>query len=340
MADSLLYKLRSGKPPKFIYFAKNALRMIIPGSYYRSKLKKTLDKLEKNPDKAYIIERVNYYNKLSTTRSLPDRSVIERFSSYFVYLGTIKDYTLSLYHKVYYFDSKEFTRWFNPNLRWGYAAGDVYFTPEFPSIVKSRLLHSDNENSVIMKLGKLRHFIFLNDTIPFTQKKDMAIFRGKIRLSRDRKKFLELFFNHPMFDCGLVGWDDPDEWKTPKKTIREHLDYKFIMTLEGNDVASNLKWVMSSNSIAVMPRPTCETWFMEGKLIPDYHYIEVKPDFSDIVEKLNYYIQHPDKAQEIINNAHTYIAQFKNPEREKLISLLVLDKYFKMTNQNSLHNNG
>ena len=39
-------------------------------------------------------------------------------------------------------------------------------------------------------------------------------------------------------------------------TIREHLDYKFIMALEGNDVASNLKWVMSSNSIAVMTRPT------------------------------------------------------------------------------------
>lgn len=80
-----------------------------------------------------------------------------------------------------------------------------------------------------------------------------------------------------------------------QKTIREHLDYKFIMAIEGNDVASNLKWVMSSNSLAVMPRPTCETWFMEGTLIPDYHYIEVKDDFSDLEEKLNYYIAHPEK---------------------------------------------
>ena len=62
------------------------------------------------------------------------------------------------------------------------------------------------------------------------------------------------------------------------------------MALEGIDVASNLKWVMSSNSIAVMPRPTCETWFMEGTLIPDYHYIEIKPDFSDLEERLNQYI--------------------------------------------------
>ena len=96
---------------------------------------------------------------------------------------------------------------------------------------------------------------------------------------------------------------------TPKKTIREHLDYKFIMALEGNDVASNLKWVMSSNSIAVMTRPTCETWFMEGKLIPDYHYIEIKDDLSDLEEKLNYYIAHPAEAEQIVEHAHEYVSQ-------------------------------
>ena len=50
-------------------------------------------------------------------------------------------------------------------------------------------------------------------------------------------------------------------------TINEQLHYKFILCSEGNDVASNLKWVMSSNSIAVMPKPKFETWFMEGILV-------------------------------------------------------------------------
>ena len=102
---------------------------------------------------------------------------------------------------------------------------------------------------------------------------------------------MEMYFHHPMCDLGDVSKNttDPAEWRTEKKTINEHLDYKFIMALEGIDVASNLKWVMSSNSIAVMPRPTCETWFMEGTLIPNYHYIEIKPDFSDLEERLNYY---------------------------------------------------
>lgn len=140
-----------------------------------------------------------------------------------------------------------------------------------------------------------------------------------------------------MCDLGDVSKNttDPVEWRTEKKTINEHLDYKFIMALEGIDVASNLKWVMSSNSIAVMPRPTCETWFMEGTLIPDYHYIEIKPDFSDLEERLNYYIEHVDESLEIIRHAHEYVSQFKDKRRENLISLLVLDKYFKMTGQKS-----
>ena len=177
--------------------------------------------------------------------------------------------------------------------------------------------------------------MFVRDTIPFSQKKDMAIFRGKIRQSRVRTKFLEMFFRHPLFDCGVVGRNEgcPDEWMSPKKTIREHLDYKFIMALEGNDVASNLKWVMSSNSLAVMTRPTCETWFMEGTLRPGYHYVEVKEDFSDLEEKLRYYIAHPDEAEEIIRHAHEYVDQFRDKERERIISLVVMDKYFRLSGQ-------
>ena len=138
-----------------------------------------------------------------------------------------------------------------------------------------------------------------------------------------------------MCDLGDVSKNttDPKEWQTEKKTIQEHLDYKFILALEGNDVASNLKWVMSSNSIAVMPQPTCETWFMEGTLIPNYHYIEIKRDFSDLESRLQYYIEHIDEAQEIIKHANEYVSQFKDRKRENLISLLVLEKYFKETEQ-------
>ena len=240
-----------------------------------------------------------------------------------------------MFHTAYYFDQHDVTRWFPKSLRWNFCPGDVYFTPDVPTVVKSRLLTADNQNSVVLKLDKLRHFLFVKDEKPFRAKKDMAIFRGKIRHSRVREKFLQLYFNHPLFDCGVVGKNEgcPEQWMQPKKTIREHLDYKFIMALEGNDVASNLKWVMSSNSIAVMTRPTCETWFMEGTLIPDYHYIEVKEDFSDLPDKLTYYAQHPDKAEEIIKHAHAYVSQFLDKEREEILQLMVLERYFETSGQ-------
>ena len=82
-----------------------------------------------------------------------------------------------------------------------------------------------------------------------------------------------------------------------------------------------------------MPRPTCETWFMEGTLVPNYHYIEIKPDFSDLEERVNYYIRHVDEAKAIIRHANEYVEQFKDKKREDLISLLVLDKYFRATGQ-------
>lgn len=90
---------------------------------------------------------------------------------------------------------------------------------------------------------------------------------------------------------------------------------------------------MSSNSLAVMPKPTYETWFMEGTLIPNYHYVCIKDDYSDLEERLTYYINHPDEAQAIIDHAHEYVAQFRNKKREDLLSLLVLKKYFERTGQ-------
>jgi spore maturation protein CgeB len=71
---------------------------------------------------------------------------------------------------------------------------------------------------------------------------------------------------------------------------------------------------------------------MGGTLKPNYHYIEVKDDFSDLEERLQYYIDHPEEAEAIIQHAHEYVDQFRDEERERLISLLVLKKYFEITN--------
>ena len=72
---------------------------------------------------------------------------------------------------------------------------------------------------------------------------------------------------------------------------------------------------------------------MEGTLEAGKHYVELKEDYSDLAEKLAYYSTHSAEAEEIVRNANAYVEQFKNGEQEKLISLMVMEKFFKLSGQ-------
>ena len=319
----LKFILNSGKNIKIIYYLEHWFLCALPRYFFQYNLKFLLQEFDGRNDKEYILDRVKYYNKLSSTADLSDG------------YEKLKDNKPSKkISSVYFYDSQIIANYFDPNLKWFTCFGDIIFVPENPAIVKSRPLYVNNENSIVLKLEKIRHFVFLKDNKPFNQKMNKVIFRGKIEGKQPRIDFIKQFFNHTNFDIGNVGKSaEFQQFKRDKMTLWKHLDYKFIMALEGNDVASNLKWVMSSNSIAVMPKPTCETWFMEGTLIPNYHYIEIKSDFSDIEERIQYFVNNPVKALEIIKNANQYTKQFLDRKREKIISVLVLKKYFQKTNQ-------
>lgn len=318
--SKLKYLLHSGKNPKALYFMRCYIRELMPDALSRLRLRKVLDKAMTLDEREYVMRRVNYYNKLSAP---PDAKV---FLEQSVPVGQMP----MTKQKVYYFDTKEYARWFDGRSRLVLLEGDITEVPGVPSLVKSRPIDGDNANSVLLNMNKVRHFIFIKDKLAFRAKKDMVLFRGKIDGKPNRIRFMRNFWGNSRFSLGAIDKVNP-LWLTHKLSIYDQLKYRYIMALEGNDVASNLKWVMSSNSIAVMPRPKFETWFMEGTLIPDYHYIEIKEDFSDLEEKLDYYSSHIPEAEAIIRHAHEYVGQFRNKKRERLISLLVLDKYFKTT---------
>lgn len=331
ISRSLHYLLHSGKNSKLRYYIRAYAWLLLPRWLHRALHRRDMRRLARREDREYIYRRARYYNRLMEATTAGGILNLDGalFLSNSVSLGEQK----LVHPRVYYLDSYRYAKGFPRQWRWVLLPGDVVHVPAVPSIVKSRPLGVDNRNSVLLKLDRVRHFLFVKDTKPFTQKRDMVIFRGMIGqqqsgdLKVNRYDFVRKFFGHPLCDVGVIDRQYP-EWCTPKMTIREHLDFKFIMALEGNDVASNLKWIMSSNSVAVMPCPTCETWFMEGELKPNYHYIEIQPDFSDLEERLHYYIAHPGEAEAIISHAHDWVAQFRDRERERLISRLVLEGYF------------
>jgi hypothetical protein len=308
------------KKNKISYYTINFLRQIIPSIIYKTSLNSKLRNTN-NYNIEDINNRVDYYNKLSTFKPVGEKAIL------------LKDMPIFKSPKVYNFDTYEHTRYFNRNFKANFLFGDVTEISNVPSLQKSRPIDGDNSNAILLKLDKKRHFVFLKDNIPFSQKKDLLIGRGVITQPH-RIQFMEMYFENPLCDLGQVNKQGGNlNWLKPKISIHEHLQYKFILSLEGNDVATNLKWIMSSNSIAVMPKPKFETWFMEGRLIPDYHYILINSDYSDLEQKLQYYINHTDKAEEIVRNANNYTDQFLNKQKEDVISLLVLQKYFYQTKQ-------
>jgi len=233
----------------------------------------------------------------------------------------------------YFLDLYEYLRHFPHALRFHFHFGDEYAVPARPTLIKARPISLHNRNSVLMKLNKVRHFNFVRDNMPFEDKMDMLVWRGNARKPH-RRAVLEKIHALPGVDAGDTGkHSQAVPWGKPFMSIAGQLSYKFILSIEGNDVATNLKWIMSSNSLCFMTRPTRETWFMEGRLVANYHYVLLRDDYSDLEEKMDFYTQNPEQALRIIHNAQRYVSQFRDSDREDLIALMVMDRYFRLSGQ-------
>ena len=110
--------------------------------------------------------------------------------------------------------------------------------------------------------------------------------------------------------------------------VQKQLYYKYIISIEGNDVASNLKWILYSNSVVLMPKPKCSSWYMEDKLIPWVHYVPLDDSFDDLEDKFNWCLLNDNKCCEIAKNATEYMNNFLDTESENIITKMVIEKYF------------
>ena len=261
--------------------------------------------------------RVNYYNKLNDTFVIEGKNTI----------GNV-----SMSSSMYYYDFKQYAKYFGKNTKLNYEFGDTTFIPDVRSIVKSRPISGDNQNSIVMNLDKFRHFRWSDDRLPFEKKAKRAVWRGNLN-NPTRRALVEQYGSHPDCDIGHTNKHSIDIPPSPFLSTQEQLQNRYIISIEGNDVATNLKWVLSSRALCMMPRPKYETWFMEGRLVAGVHYVEIRRDFADLGEKIGYFNEHPDEAVEIVRNANAYTRQFRDAPTEDIISMLVLQKYFELSGQ-------
>ncbi|ESY85735.1 lipopolysaccharide biosynthesis protein [Mesorhizobium sp. LNHC220B00] len=301
---------------KVFYYARNVMRDIAPQAIFRRRLASRLQQARLS-DEA-VRRRLNHYNKLQDAFTPgPDAVRIDK---------------IPFEPSMYYYDLKEFARYFDPSLLIDLKFGDVIGVPKLPTLVKDRPIRADNSNAVVMKFNKFRHFHMPVDTVAFADKRPAVVWRGDLN-NPIRTRFLDVARDLPLCDAGSHKRSAPAKYSKPFLSISQHLRYRYIVSLEGNDVATNLKWIMNSNSLCLMPPPTYETWFGESQLEADVHYAPLDPDFADLGAKVRYFEAHPAAAERIIAAANAYCRKFSNERDEHSISLLVLYKYFVLGGQ-------
>jgi len=301
---------------RVFYYARNFARDLAPQGLFRSRLASQLERARLSDQT--VRQRLDYYNRLEqpfvpSPAAVPVRRIPFRPS-------------------MYYYDLKEFARYFDPGLLIDLEFGDVAAVPKMPAIVKDRPIRVDNQNAVLMKLDKFRHFNMPADAQPFADKRPMVVWRGHLN-NPIRTRFLKAVANLAICDAGSPKSDAPPQFRKPFLSIDQQKRYRYIVSLEGNDVATNLKWIMSSNSLCLMPPPTYETWFAEARVEANVHYVPLARDFSDLADKVGYFERHPAEAERIIAAANAYCRTFHNEQDEQAISLLVLYKYFVLSGQ-------
>ena len=213
-----------------------------------------------------------------------------------------------------------------------------------PTFAKSRPIHSP-KRTVLIPLEQLYFPYFYahiaKDDIPFECKRPSCVWRGvdsgifakQVSNRASRYELVRKYFNHDKFNIGLSGIqyglsdESRKQYVKENMSIQEQLKYMFVLSVEGNDFATNLSWILLSNSVPIMPKPFIETWKLEHKLTEYVHYIPVKNDFSDLETQIEWGIRHLDKCKEIAYQSKLFVLQFLDPNREKDIVQGVLQTY-------------
>lgn len=287
----------------------------------------------------YLEKRVNYYlgNLKDKTNVKLDEDDFKNSKENLK--KEDKNPTINLYKKQF----SELLKKHNfKNKKFLYQFGDIDREIDRYAFAKNRF--GAKNNSVILRsLNFNRHWShFYNRPADkeYNEKINKIFWRGTTTGRPYRKgnrfdlveKWFEKNQNIDVAFSSIVQFKNEYEKYVKGKTdISDFLNHKYILSVEGNDKDSGLNWKLNSNSLVMMAKPECNSWLMEYKLKPNIHYIELKSDFSDLLEKYNWCEHNSEKCKEIIKNANKFMSQFEDNSREELIEKMVMEEYFKRT---------
>ena len=199
-----------------------------------------------------------------------------------------------------------------------------------PTLAKSRLRNA-RVPGILLKLNPGRHWGFLSEPPPLSarlswaERKDALIWRGTSATGRCagctnvRQRFVDELAGRSPEGIDVAFGEDSH---MSEDDMRQ---YRYTLSLEGNDVATDLKWKLASGLVVLMPTPTTESWLMEFALQPGVHYVAVETP-ADVPVKLAELRARPEEAERISGAARAWMAPFADVEEEAKLQRKVLRK--------------
>lgn len=232
-----------------------------------------------------------------------------------------------------------------------YMPADFYFaTPQAPIFAKARLASAPHiilipdQFSLSENWYETSHEIMaLNPEIPWDDKKPLAMWRGGLTdIGIPNGTFAPNFRSCPRYiisklpsewvDAGLQWSDCPEMDKLIEQegatkngaSKKEHLQFKYLPVLDGHMCTyPGYQWRLLSNSAAFKQDSDQEQWFYSA-LKPYVHYIPIKNDMSDLLEKVEWARAHDAEVQQIVKNAQKFARGNLLPEDDYLYLYLAL----------------
>ena len=234
-----------------------------------------------------------------------------------------------------------------------WVEGDPDWTLRLPVLAKARRIDSA-DRTILLPLNWERHYrdlirarSFLADAPPFAQRRAAVVWRGATTGNDcDPAHNLRMQFVRRWVNVSNVGGVDLDVgftkvvqcFTTDDVPIQMRRDvvkppellsqYKYLISLEGNDVATNVASLLYADAVPLMPTPIVETWLLHGDLVEWKHYVPLKRDgASDLPQRLRWLENNPKRAAAIARAGREFVVPYGDHARDAQLAGLVLRHY-------------
>ncbi|XP_033150714.1 protein O-glucosyltransferase 2-like [Drosophila busckii] len=155
--------------------------------------------------------------------------------------------------------------------------------------------------------------------ISWDSKKEKAFFRGRDS-RRERLHLVDLSKKYPeIINASITNFfffrNEESKYgpKVPHVSFMEFFKYKYQINIDGAVAAYRLPYLLAGGSLVLKQEsPYYEHFY--SKLIPYKHYVPIKRDLSDIVEKITWAKKNDQRVQEIVAKSREFVEKNLLPQ--------------------------